>query len=173
MSADHEYTVLDAIRDLLEAQNVFFRTTRFLDGGTRNHVVAAYLRNTGNLIRVLETQVNATPTTTVVMSIPLNVREGGGSFFDPVPIIPSSEQIRVAVENNVPITNAMCTICQDTLTSATRIRHCGHSFHPGCIDSWFSMNPRCPVCRHDIRDGLSTIDPPSTHEDRSMYSDEE
>jgi hypothetical protein len=54
---------------------------------------------------------------------------------------------------------------------ATRIRHCGHCFHSGCIGEWFSMNPRCPVCRHDIRLQVAPVPPPN--EGDRLHSDEE
>ena len=36
------------------------------------------------------------------------------------------------------------------------LTHCGHRFHVLCIDNWFQRNVHCPLCRHDIRDGLTT-----------------
>ena len=169
-----EYTVLDAIRDMLETETTFFRTTRFLDGRTRNHLVAAYLRNTNLMLQLLQTQNTPPQTTTMVMNIPINLNDLSGNFFDPVPIIPSRAQIDAAVETHIGVTNTTCSICQESVSCATRIRQCGHCFHGSCIDQWFSMNPRCPVCRHDIRDRLSTTRHSSTNdEDRSVHTDEE
>lgn len=169
-----DYTVLDALRDILETEASFFRTTRFLDGRTRNHLVAAYLRNTNLMLNLLQTY-NAPPpqTTTMVMNIPINLNDLSGNFFDPVPVIPNRAQIQSAVETHIGVTNTVCSICQDSVTCATRIRHCGHCFHGSCIDQWFSMNPRCPVCRYDIRDGLSTTQHDSSNEDRSVHTDED
>ena len=170
-----EYTVLDVLRDMLETESGFFRQTRFLDGRTRNHVVAAYLRNTNLMLSIVQTyMVRAPPeTTTMVMNIPINLSDLSGNFFDSVPVIPTRDQITSAVETHIGTPNTVCSICQESVECATRIRHCGHAFHGSCIDQWFSMNPRCPVCRYDIRDGLSARPRSLSNEDRSVYTDED
>ena len=33
----------------------------------------------------------------------------------------------------------------------TVIRFCGHIFSTGSLNTWFTTNCRCPVCRYDIR----------------------
>jgi hypothetical protein len=77
------------------------------------------------------------------------------NFSDPVTVHPTSEQITAATEP-VPqvLPETSCPICQDALTSnAVRIRHCSHTNHQSCLDSWFTMSVRCPVCRYDVRGG--------------------
>jgi hypothetical protein len=76
--------------------------------------------------------------------------------MEPVIVRPTFEQIS---ENTIIEINAtegeMCSICQDVLPVGGEVRtitHCEHSFHTGCIDTWFQRNVRCPVCRHDIRE---------------------
>jgi hypothetical protein len=81
--------------------------------------------------------------------------------MDPVIVHPTPEQIQggTIVERNEQ-DGEICSICQDTIpfdSDMRTIRHCEHSFHVGCIDTWFQRNVRCPVCRHDIRDA-----PPDT-----------
>jgi hypothetical protein len=85
---------------------------------------------------------------------------GGG--LDPVVVRPTNEEIsqgtslRLATRTDEPDT---CAICQDHYTEGQAIRtltHCHHAFHKGCIDPWFERNVHCPVCRHDIREGIST-----------------
>lgn len=168
---DEEYTVLEVIRDVLESDRAFFQTLRFLDGRTRNHILAAHLRNTHSILTLVRTYMSQPATTTMVMNIPLNL-DASGNFFDAVPIRPSQAQISAAVERNVETPDGTCAICQDAVARATRIRHCGHCFHSDCIAQWFEMNPRCPVCRHDIRD-LQTSRGQERNEGRRVYSDEE
>lgn len=80
------------------------------------------------------------------------------TFLDPIPIIPTRDHIRSA--STVSIidtlqTNDVCSICQDSIIIGNRIRTlnaCNHTFHINCIDTWFTQNVRCPVCRHDIRE---------------------
>lgn len=91
---------------------------------------------------------------------PLGAR-GMEQFLQPVVVRPTAEQIaaNTTLGNLVSDTDHSCAICQDTLTSeqeGRKLNACGHWFHRNCIDTWLESNPRCPVCRHDIREPLST-----------------
>ena len=175
-----EYTVLEAVRDLTQTDRAFFNVVRFLDGNTRNHIVAAHMRNTSQaytLLRMfLSNQQRAVHTENIVMNIPLNsILDPSGNFMrnflDPVPVIPTAEQIEAATETHIGTTDTVCAICQENVTCATRIRACGHCFHGQCIAEWFTMNTRCPICRHDVRDLRNVRS--TTHNDNRVYSDEE
>jgi hypothetical protein len=75
--------------------------------------------------------------------------------FDDVTVAPTAEQISAGTSIIRLEQEDICSVCQDTITTednARRINHCEHSFHVGCIDTWFVRNVRCPVCRHDIRE---------------------
>lgn len=76
--------------------------------------------------------------------------------LESVIVSPSPEQIAAAtVIQRVTAENEMCPICQDSVEVGANVRHltvCGHRFHTGCIDTWFTRNVHCPVCRHDIRE---------------------
>lgn len=172
-----EDSVLDLIRELTQTDRAFFSMIRFLDGNTRNHLVAAHMRNTSQAYALLRLYLSqSTRTESIVMNIPLNsILDPSGNFMrnflDPVAVVPTRDQITAATENHVGVTDQTCAICQDAVTCATRIRACGHCFHSQCIQEWFSMNTRCPICRHDIRDlrrGSAT-----THNDNRVHSDEE
>lgn len=172
-----EDSVLDLIRELTQTDRAFFSMIRFLDGNTRNHLVAAHMRNTSQAYALLRLYLSqSTRTESIVMNIPLNsILDPSGNFMrnflDPVPVVPTRDQITAATENHVGVSDQTCAICQEAVTCATRIRACGHCFHSQCIHEWFSMNTRCPICRHDIRDlrrGNTT-----TNNDNRVYSDEE
>ena len=85
--------------------------------------------------------------------------------LSPVRVTPSASQIERATERmtfgELPdeITRYQtCPICHDAFTADSdiiRIRHCGHYFGRDAILTWFDMNCHCPICRHDIREGLS------------------
>lgn len=164
----HATDPLDLIHDILETDRSFYDIIRLLDSGSRNLVVAAHMRNMSALIGLLRIRMVAPPQATrMIVNFPVN-----GNFFDDVPVIPNTQQIIAAVEQNVPVTDTQCSICQESIQLATRIRHCRHCFHPQCIAQWFSMNPRCPMCRHDIRDlHPPGVEPPN--EDSRMHPDEE
>lgn len=172
-----EDSVLDLIRELTQTDRAFFSMIRFLDGNTRNHIVAAHMRNTSQAYALLRLYLSqSTQNESIVMNIPLNsILDPSGNFMrnflDPVPVVPTRDQITAATENHIGVTDQTCAICQEGVTCATRIRACGHCFHSQCIHEWFSMNTRCPICRHDIRDlrrGNTT-----TNNDNRVYSDEE
>lgn len=85
------------------------------------------------------------------------------AVFPPIPqnlesvvVAPTAGQIAAAtVIQTVTAENEMCPICQDSVVVGANVRHltaCGHRFHTGCIDTWFTRNVHCPVCRHDIRE---------------------
>ncbi|KAG9452478.1 hypothetical protein H6P81_005382 [Aristolochia fimbriata] len=46
-----------------------------------------------------------------------------------------------------------CAICLNEFVAGEEIGRtgCGHSFHPGCIISWFCKSLTCPMCRSRIR----------------------
>lgn len=80
------------------------------------------------------------------------------SFFDPIPIVPTEEQI----ENSSHVEifrdehrEQVCSICQEQYKESDLIRtllHCDHPFHASCIDLWLCGSAHCPLCRHDIRE---------------------
>lgn len=162
--------VLDIIQEVLETDRSFHGILRLLDADRRDALLAGHMRNMNNALALARHYMTETPNNTVVMNIPLNLNT---SFFDNVPVVPSSQQIHQAVEMGIAVTDATCSICQDTLTSATRIRACGHCFHNDCIQQWFTMNPRCPMCRVDIRENALRTSTNSSNNENSVYSDEE
>jgi hypothetical protein len=141
--------VLEVLQNVLETERAFYEIVPSLGEVTRNHLVAAHMRNTSLSLAILRLVMAQPPPTTLVMNIPMDL---SGNFFDPVPVAPTREQITAATEvhRSVP-ENTQCSICQEDVTCATRIRACGHNFHGACLDQWLQINPRCPVCRHDIR----------------------
>ena len=147
-----ERDVLDILHSMFENERTFYGIVRFLDGGTRNHIVAAHMRNTSSTLGILRQYMTQNTTTNMVLNIPLGNIDASGNFFDPVTVAPTDAQIQAGIERHVNAGDANCAICQEAVPCATRIRACGHCFHHQCIMQWFTMNTRCPVCRHDIRD---------------------
>jgi hypothetical protein len=164
---DEDYSVLDAIRDLLETEQAFFQTIRYLDGNTRNQIAALHMRNTSATLGLLRLYMSNNRTTTMVMNIPLNMND---TFMEPVPVAPTAAQLATATETDVPMTDAQCSICQESIERGTRIRQCGHCFHAECITQWFEMNPRCPMCRHDVRDSALQPAARTSTNDRGLHT---
>ena len=45
---------------------------------------------------------------------------------------------------------AQCAVCLKALSGGEKARRlpvCAHTFHVGCIDTWFHSHATCPVCR--------------------------
>ena len=82
-----------------------------------------------------------------------------GGFLDPVPVLPTNEQVNVATElvniNDIDTTQTHCPIDLVPFTeneNVTRILHCGHVFRTNNITAWFRNSSRCPLCRYDVRE---------------------
>ena len=169
---EEDNTVLDVLSEIFETERAFYGIVRFLEGSTRNHIIAAHMRNTGSALQILRTFMDrpAAPPTMV-----MNIDLSGNmlrNFLDPVPVVPTREQIAAATETLVGVSGATCAICQEPVVSATRIRACGHCFHGQCIDQWLGMNTRCPVCRHDVREPLTRDNRVNNNENRGVHADE-
>jgi hypothetical protein len=87
-----------------------------------------------------------------------------GPALSPVVVRPTSQVIAQATET-IPFTDIespqyqTCPISHEEFNNSsavTRIRHCAHYFDPEAIGHWLSTSVRCPVCRHDIRDGVNS-----------------
>ena len=170
---DDQRDVLDVLSQLFETEEHFYEIVRFLDGQHRTHVVAAHQRNVSLALGLLRDYMRAPASMTITVPIPVGAMDVSGNFFDPVPVIPTPAQIRAATDLHVAVQDQNCAICQEPVECATRIRHCGHCFHSGCIGEWFSMNPRCPVCRHDIRLQTSPRRETNVPQSDRLHSDEE
>jgi hypothetical protein len=170
---DDQRDVLDVLSQLFETEEHFYEIVRFLDGQHRTHVVAAHQRNVSLALGLLRDYMRAPTSMTITVPIPVGGMDVSGNFFDPVPVVPTPAQIRAATDLHVGVQDQNCAICQEPVECATRIRHCGHCFHSGCIGEWFSMNPRCPVCRHDIRLQASPRRETNVPQSDRMHSDEE
>ena len=81
------------------------------------------------------------------------------SFFEPIQIFPTPTQIenavRIARFSDIvrPINNS-CPIILERFNdndNVSVIRNCNHIFNTSALNSWFTSNCRCPVCRYDIR----------------------
>jgi hypothetical protein len=167
---EDEIGILDVLHDFFETERVFYGVVRFLEGTTRNNLVAAHMRNTGIALDILRTYM-VDPSQTMVMNIDLS-GNALRNFLDPVPVVPSRDEVSRATDTAVDVTNTVCAICQESVTTATRIRQCGHCFHGDCIGQWLAMNPRCPVCRHDIRNPLTDERRINENEDNRVHPNE-
>ena len=80
------------------------------------------------------------------------------SFRQPVVVAPSTQTIESSSEilSGSTLTDpTICAICQDSIQPTDTLRRltsCTHTYHQVCIDQWFLGSPRCPTCRHDIRE---------------------
>lgn len=90
---------------------------------------------------------------------------GNMNQLSPVIVRPSQRTIELATENilfsDIPPSidrYQQCPISHDNFqanTPITRIRRCGHYFERESIATWFQNSSRCPICRADIRDGIT------------------
>jgi|Laugresu1bdmlbsd_1035121.scaffolds.fasta_scaffold33417_1 hypothetical protein len=45
-----------------------------------------------------------------------------------------------------------CVICLDEVETEWRDLECHHRYHKQCIESWITVNARCPLCMKYIKD---------------------
>jgi hypothetical protein len=169
-----ELDMLDVLNSLTVTNRTFYSNIRYLDAATRNNVVTLHERNTQFTLNLLRNYMNPPrdiPRRNMIFNIPINL-DASGNFFDPIFVRPTAGQIANATEAPIALADTMCSICQEGVTSGTRIRHCGHCFHGECITQWFTLNTRCPVCRYDIRE-FTQSQRQTVNNDRGMHSDEE
>lgn len=106
------------------------------------------------------------------------------SSMTPVVVQPTQQTITTTTETipYVEITEPIYTQCPisheqfDINSAVTRIRHCGHYFDPESILQWLTTSVICPVCRHDIRDGVENTSninlPENVDQDNNNSNDE-
>lgn len=113
---------------------------------------------------------NLPPNTQVqYFQIPLTFNRLNSQFMENVPIRVPHDVIdracRVYNYDSTTITNTQNDVsgvrnteCPIDLTpfeegdQIMEIRHCGHRFRETNLRTWFETNPRCPLCRYDVRD---------------------
>ena len=149
-----EEQILSILEGLIESRNTFFARTLeiFSSPDTAyNRFLASELSFINLANRIYTNRIAPPPS--LVINIPANFMD---NLSEPVVVVPTGAQIAQNVETidiGIPPTQMQCAICQDTiLETGSRIRQCGHTYHPECLTSWLSMSVRCPVCRHDIRE---------------------
>lgn len=146
--------VISVIRDLLEADTVFFRLAVALPDPLRTRVIGNRARMTHDVLRLMRAILEPVPPQRYVVNIPAGLGEWHvpAAGFDDVPVVPTATQLFAAFEHNVDSPDTNCAVCQDAVLVGTRLRNCNHVFHRACITQWLETSSRCPVCRDDVRD---------------------
>ena len=144
--------VINVVRELIEADIIFFRLAVALPEPMRTRVIGNRARMTQDVLTLMRLTLEpVTEPHRFVVHLPADIAQGG-EWSEPVRVTPSVNQLTAALEHDVNTHDANCAVCQDTVSSGTRLRHCGHVFHRACIMNWFEMSSRCPVCRNDVRE---------------------
>ena len=161
-----------------------FFSNRFSNRNNRNRIRRTQLRSQ-NTQTPINTQTPTNTQTPINTQLPTNTQPNIFlqtilSMLSPVRISPSQNQIDNAIETYSYNSNETrnCPIDREPIRSGdrvVRIRHCGHIFRHNNILTWFQHNPRCPMCRYDIRDYTRNdvsnnsipIPPPPSHSTQS------
>jgi len=166
---DNQVGILDVLDSVLNTERIFYQSVRILERNRRENIIETHERNTAVLLGLVRSYMAVeSPLYSVRynVTVPNTLPPG---WNDPVVVHATPEQILAATETATPEDDSgNCAICQETLTSpATKIRHCGHSFHTTCISEWFTRSVHCPNCRHDIRNWTFDEQPPTPPQPRS------
>ena len=140
--------VIAVIRDLLDSETTFFRAVVGISEPQRSRILANRSRMNHDILSLMRILIAPPqPHQRFVVNIPFDIT---APDFEPVHVTPSPAQLLEACEHDVNIEDGICAVCQDSVTSGTRLRNCLHAFHRECITNWFGMSVRCPVCRDDV-----------------------
>ncbi len=135
----------DNLNLLLRSRADFFRRYRT----ERN--MSLFLSNETRLISL----VSAEQQSSVLRNISISLLPGlTSSFFDPVAVTATQQQLDTAFIEPSPRPEGSCPICQENFDDSSplvRLRNCNHCFHRDCARTWYRISVNCPVCRHDIR----------------------
>ena len=54
---------------------------------------------------------------------------------------------------NDPENPDVCAVCLADMVAHEAVRElpCGHTFHKHCVDTWFLLSTRCPLCNQDVQ----------------------
>ena len=136
------------LHGLIETRRSFFRRSNMYRRN-QEEIVLNFIAAEREFLQIMNRILNRQ--TVVAFTVPFNIPAG---FSDPVPVVPTAEQITNELIDFEATTQASCAICQDSLSSgACRLRGCNHYYHRACIQTWFCASSLCPVCRRDIRGG--------------------
>lgn len=168
LSEDITESAFSVLRDILESASETLRQTRYLPDPLRTRILLNSSRNTTAMIDLVRLLVAASPPTAVERP-PSLLNPNATNFYFPVtidltnmedvPIVPSDAVIEATlVPQEDQESVDLCTVCQESMGEhCSMLRNCHHMFHERCIRQWFSTNPRCPVCRNDIREESETV----------------
>ena len=53
-------------------------------------------------------------------------------------------------ENNIEITQNVCSICLEEIKDSYKVLTCNHCYHKECIIEWLNYKEECPNCRKDL-----------------------
>lgn len=135
----------DNLSLLLRSRADFFRRYR------SERSMSLFLSNETRLISL----VSAEQQSSVLRNISISLLPGlTSSFFDPVAVTATQQQLDHAFLEPSPRPEGSCAICQENFDDASplvRLRNCNHCFHRDCARTWYRISVYCPMCRNDIR----------------------
>jgi len=110
-------------------------------------------RDAQNLIHeILSPRLNLSASSIIGLLFPTAAEAAANA--ENVIVRPTHDTINNTTEVLTATVRGDCSICQDAYevgASIRKILFCQHAFHTACIDTWFTRDVRCPMCRHDIR----------------------
>ena len=156
-----------------ERQQNHGRTSSSINGRQQNRNRQQYTNFVNNNSQSTSTSTSTPPTPTPTPTLQSladiftnSIMNELGSPMSPVVVHPTQQTITTTTETipYVDLTEPIYTQCPishepfDINSAVTRIRHCGHYFDPESILQWLTTSVICPVCRHDIRDGIENTE---------------
>jgi hypothetical protein len=147
-----ERDCLSIVQSLAETRRNFFRRSQMYRRD-QEEITLNFIAIEREYLEILTRVLDRSRTLTV--HFPLTIPTGiPADFMEPVPVVPTPEQINAEIVDYIGTTQAACAVCQEGIVSGgCQLRSCLHVYHRECIQMWFCASSLCPVCRRDIRGG--------------------
>jgi hypothetical protein len=149
-----EEACIEVLNILADSRRNFFRRVQTF----RRHqeeIALNFISAERDYLTVIRT-IMETRSQPISISIPMFLPGGQvglpSGFMDPVPVLPTEQQITNELVELVATTQVACAICQEQISAdGCQLRGCHHAYHRNCIRTWFGASSLCPVCRRDVR----------------------
>lgn len=128
-----------------ESTQIILNSEMFFTNSSNNSVIPL-TRSANELFNIIPILLGENIRDSYEMNLEIQEMNGGNVV---VPV-KNKEKAYTIIECN---DNFSCAICLDKPNNKQFVRTtCNHVYCKDCIDKWFEMNSKCPICKKDFND---------------------
>lgn len=150
-----------------DSTRVILNSDMFLTNNSNNSVIS--LSSSANeLINILPMLLGESITDNYEINLEIQEMTGGNVL---VPVKEKDKAYTIVEDSDENKYNELsCAICLDKLDNIQFVRTtCNHVYCKDCIDKWFEMSSKCPICKKDF----NGIESDNKDNDQDIALDEE